>query len=38
MSAPAHDVLIASRYQLLAPIRGGGTATVYRELHILLYL
>jgi eukaryotic-like serine/threonine-protein kinase len=38
MSAPAHDGLIAGRYQLVAPIGGGGTATVYRGLDILLDL
>ena len=38
MSAPTHDGLIAGRYQLVAPIGGGGTATVYRGLDILLDL
>ena len=38
MTAPAHDGLIAGRYQLVAPIGGGGTATVYRGLDILLDL
>ena len=36
MTAPAHDGLIAGRYQLVAPIGSGGTATVYRGLDILL--
>lgn len=38
MSAPAHDGLIAGRYQLVAPIRSAGTATVYRGRDILLDL
>jgi eukaryotic-like serine/threonine-protein kinase len=38
MTAPAHDGLIAGRYQLVAPIGGDGTATVYRGLDILLDL
>src|SRR5690242_10206163 len=38
MTAPAHDGLIAGRYQLVAPIGSGGTATVYRGLDILLDL
>ena len=36
MTAPANDGLIAGRYQLIAPIGSGGTATVYRGLDILL--
>jgi len=36
MTAPTHDGLIAGRYQLVAPIGSGGTATVYRGLDILL--
>ncbi len=35
MSAPTHDGLIAGRYQLVAPIGGDGTVTVYRGLDIL---
>jgi tRNA A-37 threonylcarbamoyl transferase component Bud32 len=38
MTAPAHDGLIAGRYQLVAPIGSGGTATVYRGLDTLLDL
>jgi len=38
MTAPAHDGLIAGRYQLVAPIGSGRTATVYRGLDILLDL
>jgi len=38
MTAPAHDGLIAGRYQLVAPIGSGGTATVYRGLDIMLDL
>jgi eukaryotic-like serine/threonine-protein kinase len=38
MTAPAHDGLIAGRYQLVAPMGRGGTATVYRGLDILLDL
>ncbi|HEX5295862.1 MAG TPA: protein kinase [Streptosporangiaceae bacterium] len=38
MTAPAHDGLIAGRYQLVAPIDSGGTATVYRGLDTLLDL
>ena len=38
MTAPAHSGLIAGRYQLVAPIGGGGTATVYRGLDMLLDL
>src|SRR5690349_337026 len=38
MTAPAHDGLIAGRYQLVAPIGSGGTATVYRGLDMLLDL
>ncbi len=38
MTAPAHDGLIAGRYQLVAPIGRGGTATVYRGLDTLLDL
>jgi eukaryotic-like serine/threonine-protein kinase len=38
MTAPTHDRLIAGRYQLVAPIGGGGAATVYRGLDILLDL
>jgi serine/threonine protein kinase len=38
MTAPTHDGLIAGRYQLVAPIGSGGTATVYRGLDILLDL
>jgi serine/threonine protein kinase len=38
MTAPAHNGLIAGRYQLVAPIGNGGTATVYRGLDILLDL
>jgi len=38
VTAPAHDGLIAGRYQLVAPIGGGGTAIVYRGLDILLDL
>ena len=38
MTAPAHDGLIAGRYQLVAPIGSRGTATVYRGLDILLDL
>jgi len=36
MTAPTHDGLVAGRYQLVAPIGSGGTATVYRGLDILL--
>ena len=36
MTAPTHDGLIAGRYQLVAPIGSGGTATAYRGLDILL--
>ena len=36
MTAPTHDGLIAGRYQLVAPVGSGGTATVYRGLDILL--
>jgi tRNA A-37 threonylcarbamoyl transferase component Bud32 len=38
MTAPAHDGLIAGRYRLVAPMGGGGTATVYRGLDTLLDL
>jgi serine/threonine protein kinase len=38
MTAPAHDGLIAGRYQLVAPIGSGRAATVYRGLDILLDL
>ncbi len=38
MTAPAHDGLIAGRYQLVAPLGRGGTTTVYRGLDILLDL
>ena len=38
MTAPTHDGLIAGRYELVAPIGSGGTATVYRGLDILLDL
>jgi Protein kinase domain len=38
MTALAHDGLIAGRYRLVAPMGGGGTATVYRGLDILLDL
>ena len=38
MTALTRDGLIAGRYQLVAPIGGGGTATVYRGLDILLDL
>ena len=36
MTAPTHAGLIAGRYQLVAPIGSGGTATLYRGLDILL--
>jgi tRNA A-37 threonylcarbamoyl transferase component Bud32 len=38
MTAPAHDGLIAGRYQLVAPMGSGRTATVYRGLDTLLDL
>ncbi len=38
MTALTRDGLIAGRYQLVAPIGGGGTATVYRGLDMLLDL
>jgi hypothetical protein len=38
MTAPVRDGLIAGRYQLVAPIGGGRTATVYRGLDVLLDL
>ncbi|MBV9449840.1 MAG: protein kinase [Streptosporangiaceae bacterium] len=36
MTAATHDGLVAGRYQLVAPIGSGGTATVYRGLDVLL--
>jgi tRNA A-37 threonylcarbamoyl transferase component Bud32 len=36
MTAPTRDGLIAGRYQLVAPVGSGSSATVYRGLDILL--